>query len=348
MLKPQNSLNIHPTRSPLDFSRIKYLILLLTRRCNLRCSYCYNGDEIEADMSRGQLAQIFELISPGKGPIHIQLTGGEPTLVPELIEQAVFWALDLKKKSGRPTTLALQTNGTLITPELARNFRTWGLEVGVSLDGPPDVNELTRGGSRDLMRGLEILGDQGVPFRVTTVVSKQNALRLHEVPLFLASNPASRGMGLDLLTQKGRGGTPASPGELQMGVKKLKETLGLVNRFRQSPFVLRELEKVNSAKNGKFCEIFCEAHRGLSLAVTPTGQMYPCGQAVGENAFCLGTLGEPRRPSKNLHGVKLKNPDCKNCPLQGFCPGDCPGRLFYNSLEEQILVCNLYQTLFAA
>jgi uncharacterized protein len=85
---------------------LRMLILALTTRCNLSCEYCYLGAApAGTDMPPATMEKALEMIAPGQ-PCHVQLTGGEPTLVPDLIEQA---AVLLRQKSrnrawpSRPT-----------------------------------------------------------------------------------------------------------------------------------------------------------------------------------------------------------------------------------------------------
>ena len=113
-------------------ANINYLILTLTRRCNLHCSYCYHGaSDGQQDMSISTLDQAFALAASGSGPLHIQLSGGEPTLAPELIEAAAQRALSLK----RACTMGVQTNGTCLDERVIALFTRYQLQVGVGLDG---------------------------------------------------------------------------------------------------------------------------------------------------------------------------------------------------------------------
>jgi uncharacterized protein len=108
---------------------IRYLILVLTTRCNLNCSYCYGGfGQLGIDMPDDVLDRALAMTAEGKGPCHVQITGGEPTLVPEKIERVARWI----QRRQRPLTLAIQTNGTRLTPDLTALFKTHRIQVGVS------------------------------------------------------------------------------------------------------------------------------------------------------------------------------------------------------------------------
>ncbi|MDR2198636.1 MAG: radical SAM protein [Deltaproteobacteria bacterium] len=318
------------------------LVLILTRRCNLGCGYCYNGEADESLMSRETLERAFALLAEGEGPFGVQLTGGEPLLVPELVERAC--ALFKKAGEKRPGALSLQTNLTLLNEDWLDLFRKYRVDLGVSLDGPPEINERQRGKSRELFRSLELLRQSAFPFSATAVVTRENCAHLGALVLFLGGFKEARGLGLDLLVKKGRRGlSPPRAPALNEAAGKIRESLALVNRFRFRPFRLRELEMLRKAEKGGGGS-FCGACRGTTLAVTPEGELYPCAQAAGEEEFSLGGLERPRAPRKSPGAYELSTAKCLLCPLHGRCPGECPTRLRFNRGEED-LVCSLYRGL---
>jgi len=353
---------------------LRYLILALTTRCNLSCAYCYiGGGGLGTDMGPEAMDAAFNLarraVSPaewgdgsGGGPLHIQLTGGEPTLVPRLIERAIRKTRAL----ARPVTLGIQTNAARLTPAMASLLRENGVQVGVSLDGPPAVQDRLRGRAGETLRGLQVLEAGGVPFRVTAVVTRESAAHLKSLALLLAGFRQARGIGLDLLVRKGRAaqnGTavaPVSPEVLRDGVRALAETLDAVNARRDSPIRFRERDWVRRAlESGRTRpETFCHAARGESLAVHPDGRIFPCGQTLGDSRFAAGTVFRPelerldafppRPPSipsdDPLAASPGSAPDCGDCPLAGRCPGECPSRLFYND-GGRGLHCVMYRAL---
>lgn len=331
--------------------QIDYLILSLTGRCNLACAYCYNGSgRPGTDMKPGVLARAFALAASGSGPLHVQLTGGEPALVPELILQAADLAAGLK----RACSLAVQTNATCLTPELADLFRDRFIQVGVSLDGPPGIQEKLRGRAGDTLAGLQLLEAAGVPFRVTAVLTAANTAGLDKLVLLLAGFGQARGIGLDLLVTKGRAAGPDSPRppdpeKLEHGLRAMAAALEAVNSRRQNPLRLREQDMAIAALTGFKRKDFCLAAAGRSLAVAPDGRLFACSQTMGDERFGAGTVWEPQpeRPGR-LRGLALENSSCGNCPFEENCPGDCPSRLLYNRRRDRLLACTLYRALLPA
>jgi uncharacterized protein len=279
---------------------------------------------------------------------HVQIAGGEPCLEPELIE----WAASLVRKEGWPATIGIQTNGTILEASLIRIFKRYDIQVGVSLDGPTDFHEKLRGKAGSTIRGLKLLSDNDVPFRVTCVVTGQNVAVMDQLALLLGTFTMAQGIGLDLLVCKGhalKGGcvSPPSPAELKNGLKKLVHTLGWINANRSHPIRLRELETLKRAAKKGSAAPFCHVFKGEAMAIHPNGTVYPCAQTVGDPCFACGTVEALEKENLYLLGqYSLQNEQCNNCPLSGFCPGDCPCRLYYNDNQTGRLACVMYRTLW--
>lgn len=328
---------------------IRYLVLWLTDACNLQCRYCYRPPvATPRHMSAAVLAQALKLAGASGLPFHVQVSGGEPTLVPDLIAVLLDY---LRPFQGR-AALGLQTNGTCLTPALVQLLKDGQVQVGVSLDGPPAVQEALRGGAARTSQGLQLLEEHSVPFRVTTVVTADNVASLDLLALLLGSFRQARGIGLDLLTVKdhvSRGRVaPAEPEALRRGMMGFLETLRFLNANRPQPLHLREADTLRRAWERQQPQVFCHASRGESLAVAPDGTVYPCGQTCGEDLFAAGTVWEPELSRLQVlgHYRRPRHADCHRCPLTAFCPGDCPSRLLFNHPREARLICVLYQTIW--
>ncbi|MCK5507575.1 MAG: radical SAM protein [Desulfobacterales bacterium] len=328
---------------------IRYLILWLTTGCNLDCLYCYREKEDfvrSLTLEDAQKALRMAAIS-GKS-FHVQLAGGEPTLESALIE-AIATTI---RRNNWPATIALQTNGTLIDEKLISLCQKYNIQIGVSLDGTPDIQERLRGSARQTFLGLKQLEASNVDFRVTTVVTDVNVEHLWRLALLLSGFRSARGMGLDLLVNKGRAvrhNLIKSPSvdSLRAGLKKLLDTIGSINKRRTPPLQLREFENLykQSDKTGK--RAYCHACQGESLAVHPDGAIYPCGQTIGDPDFVSGTLDLPDWPRlKTLSSYSLEGLNCSACPIEQHCPGDCPSRQHYNNKKDRLLSCAMYQTLW--
>ena len=332
---------------------VKSLTLVLTTRCPLACPYCSQGGAMPGmDMPPAVLDKALRLAAEGDAPLTVQLTGGEPALVPELVERAIATAETIP----RPLTIALQTSGVGLDRAMLDFLKTHRAQVGVSLDGPPPVQEAIRGQAAATLRGLALLEEAGLPFRVTTVLSAASVASLDRLVFFLAHFRMARGIGLDILVKRGRAARadgdaralPPDAAALEQGLVAMSAALDMVNRNRRIPLRVRELDRARDclARPPGPPRPFCLAATGESLAVAPDGRLYPCAQVLGDGRFAAGTADAPQAPPPFPATVPaLDSAECDGCPFSGRCPGDCPGRLTDNPPEARGLACALYRTL---
>ena len=115
--------------------------------CNLRCHYCYYSprDKAPARMSASTLEMFIREYIEMQTTDSVLFTwhGGEPTLCGLDFYQEVV-RLQRRYADGRQVDNALQTNGTLLTPEWCRFLRDEGWLVGLSLDGPEHLHDAYR------------------------------------------------------------------------------------------------------------------------------------------------------------------------------------------------------------
>ncbi len=152
--------------------RINYLRISLTDACNLRCVYCM--PEHMTFMPRNQLMTKDELlflvrVGASLGVNKIRLTGGEPTIRPDIVElvQAIAATPGIRD-------LAMTTNGVLLD-KLARPLAEAGLNrVNISIDTvePYKFHHITRWGELDdVWRGIRAAEEAGLhPIKLNCVV----------------------------------------------------------------------------------------------------------------------------------------------------------------------------------
>ncbi len=103
-----------PPKDPISKDeRLARLCLILTSSCNMRCVYCYNDSgSFHAKMLFGVAKAAIDAIlrRPEIDYLLLQLYGGEPTLNPECLEEAISYA---KKVSPVPVLPFVITNGTM-------------------------------------------------------------------------------------------------------------------------------------------------------------------------------------------------------------------------------------------
>ncbi|MEM5814625.1 MAG: radical SAM protein, partial [Candidatus Aenigmatarchaeota archaeon] len=108
--------DVLPPVSGKDLYRRKFdMHVMITKRCNQNCVYCYYPKEPVPDMTLDMAKDIVKECRTLDKEIFYDLSGGEP-----LLHKDVFEIIELCLPEGKE--VLLNTNGTLIDDNAARKF----------------------------------------------------------------------------------------------------------------------------------------------------------------------------------------------------------------------------------
>lgn len=146
----------------------------LTYRCNNECLHCWlrlppGAREQSRELSFDEIRRIADE-ARALGTRRWQISGGEPMLRPDFPE--IFDTLTI-----RAVGYSLNTNGTLITPAIARMLTRKGHKMIALYGATPEVyDRVTRhpGGFEAAMRGFTLLREAGAGFTVQLIPMKAN------------------------------------------------------------------------------------------------------------------------------------------------------------------------------
>ena len=203
-----------------------FFVMKLSKQCNLRCTYCYEFDELGlADrMPLEALERFFRGLAedrPAAGwpEIRFVFHGGEPLLLPHAYLEAV---VDAQRRHLDPAGIrysnALQTNLTRLDDATIRLLARLEIGLGVSLDVFGDQRVLLSGRSsqdrvlRNLQRLLDHDAAGALGVGIIAVLHRRNVdriLGMHEfcaalelplriLPVFSLAEPPPRMAGLVL------------------------------------------------------------------------------------------------------------------------------------------------------
>mgnify|MGYP003344342603 CR=1 FL=1 len=114
--------------------------------CNLRCAYCYEEPVRQLTPTlRYNKAAVLAAVDKSQG--QWSLFGGEALLL-NLTDLEELLKVGFDKWGGT----GVQTNGTLITPKHVELFTKYNTHVGISLDGPDDLNDSRWAGTLEATR----------------------------------------------------------------------------------------------------------------------------------------------------------------------------------------------------
>ena len=94
----------------------KISAIVFTQGCNFRCPYCYNPELVDPKLFAHPIpeADIFAFLETRRGKLDaVEITGGEPTLQPDLIDF-------ISKTKALNFLVKLDTNGS--NPEILREL----------------------------------------------------------------------------------------------------------------------------------------------------------------------------------------------------------------------------------
>lgn len=331
----------------------------VTRRCDLACSYCYQGlaNRNNTEMTVEQASDVLGKIKRVNARAFIVVTGGEP-----LSHRRIFEILALIDDSGFQSVLL--TNGTFLDEATAvflkglKNF----FAIQLSMDGiSEETHGLTRGMGHfcRVMRALECIIEQGLPFILAPTMHSRNLHELYEIAALAVRNGGWVSPNdLRELPQPG-----LNFEKIHASYDRLLDALADVGRRLEEEFgqqriaMLRDRYQPPSdcsatSPNAKFaCGM---AHSIVDLDWN--GDVYPCHLAKDEklilgNAFVddfetILARATERRIRVRSHEIEK----CSACKFVSRCAGGCrAGAWFaYGTLLREDDLCSLYYQVHLA
>jgi radical SAM protein with 4Fe4S-binding SPASM domain len=146
----------------------------LTYRCNNNCRHCWlkiSSDSPEVDLELN-IDEIKRIAAEARalGCRKWSISGGEPMLRPDFVE--IFDYI-----TNQATPYSLNTNGTLITPKIAKAMKRRGSKMVALYGATAEVHDhITRnpGSFKLTMRGFKYLKEAGAGFIVQVIPMRDN------------------------------------------------------------------------------------------------------------------------------------------------------------------------------
>lgn len=321
---------------------VKALCLHIAHDCNLKCKYCfaeegeYHGKRELMTTEVGKKAIDFLIKASGtRKNLEVDFFGGEPLMNFQVVKNIVEYARSLEKENNKNFRFTITTNGILLNDEIQKYINENMHNVVLSVDGRQSVHDKMRPcangkGSYDIvMPKYKKLADS----RNQTDYYVRGTFTRHNLDF-----------GKDVFHLADEGFKQIS---VEPVVADLSEDYAI--QSEDLPSIFAEYEKlacdiVERRKNGEWFNFFhymidltggpCVTKRLVGcgsgteyLAVTPTGDLYPCHQFVGIEQFKMGTVDtgvekpEIREQFENCN--VYSKPACKKCWARFYCSGGC-------------------------
>ena len=174
--------------SLLDYPN-KVCCILFTRACNFRCPFCHNGLTLLEDYeTEVPFDEIISFLKKRQGILDgVVISGGEPTLMPDLAEK-----LRVIKNLG--FLVKLDTNGS--NPDILLDLLEEGLIDYVAMDIKNSLTryDLTSGAKvnhDNILRSIKILKNSGIAyeFRTTLIQEFHSKEDIYEMGKMLEGHP---------------------------------------------------------------------------------------------------------------------------------------------------------------
>jgi uncharacterized protein len=326
-------------------------------KCNIQCQYCYQNPQRDA----GNVGHTYDLekmkAAVGTSASGFILFGGEPLLVPEKDLEALWsWGLQKYGRNG------IQTNGTRINDNHVRMFKQYRVHVGISVDGPGELNDVRWAGSVEGTRdatarthaALERLCREGIPPSVIVTLHRCNATReklpaMHDWFRYLQSIGVSSArlhileVEHDAIRQK-YGLTLAENVEAFLSFLALESELTTL-RFD----VFEDMRNLLLGTDNKAACVWtaCDPYTtGAVQGVEGNGQRSNCGRTNkdGVDFTKAGTEGFERYLA--LYHTPQEHGGCSGCPFFLMCKGQCPGTAIDGDWRNRTEYCDVWKALY--
>ena len=329
---------------------VKALCLHVAHTCNLNCSYCfasqgkYHGDRALMSFEVGRRALDFLIENSGtRVNLEVDFFGGEPLMNWEVVKDLVAYARTQEGPRNKKFRFTLTTNGMLIDDDVIEFANKEMHNVVLSLDGRKEIHDRLRvdyagRGSYDrivpkFQKLVESRGGKGYYMRGTFT---------HANPDFTKDVFHMADLGFTELSMEPVVCAPDDPAALT------EEDLPIV--LEQYEILAKEMLKREEEGRGfTFYHYMLDLTRGPCIykrisgcgsgteymAVTPWGDLYPCHQFVGEDAYKLGDIWNGVTNTAVRDEFKLCNayarPECADCWARLYCSGGCAANAYHAS-----------------
>lgn len=325
--------------------------------CNLSCHYCYQNPQRDAGNQRMtyDLEKMKREAARIGGPF--TLFGGEPLLIRfKDLEELFAWGLETFGSSS------IQTNGVLIEDRHIDLFRRYKVSVGISIDGPGELNDArwhrglnsTRRSTAAVESAIERLCQKHEPPGLIITLHKGNAtaekLPLMEKWLQRLHSIGIRSVRLHLLEvdhQAVRDSLSLTPGENVQALLAFADVQGKLPGMHFDLF-----EEMEALLCGRDADVGCvwracdpyttEAVQG----VEGNGQSSNCGRTNKEGISFIKADATGYERYLALYATPQAENGCAGCRFFLVCKGQCPGTAVGGDWRNRTEHCQEWKSLF--
>lgn len=328
---------------------VKALCLHVAHTCNLNCAYCfasqgkYHGDRALMSFEVGKQALDFLMEhSSTRRNLEVDFFGGEPLMNWEVVKRLVGYARSVEKERGKNFRFTLTTNGMLIDDEVIDFVNREMSNVVLSLDGRKEINDRTR---------VDYAGNgsyERIVPKFQKLVAARGGRNYYIRGTFTHANPdftrdifhMADDLGFTELSMEPVVCAPGDAAALNDAdleiVKEQYEILAkdMLRRQKEGRPITFYHYMLDLTEGPCIYKRISGCGSGTEyMAVTPWGDLYPCHQFVGEEAYKLGDVWNGVQNTALREEFRACNayarPDCDGCWARLYCSGGCAANAYH-------------------
>lgn len=329
---------------------VKAICLHVAHDCNLTCKYCfagkgeYDGQKGLMSFETGKQAVDFLIEQSGtRRNLEVDFFGGEPLLNWDVCKRLVAYGRKQEKKHNKNFRFTLTTNGLLINDDVIDFCNKEMANVVLSLDGRKITNDAMRvsangTGSYDLIvdKFKKLANSRNQKDYYMRGTYTHNNLDFADDIIHMAD------LGFKELSIEPVVSDPSEPYALKNeDLPVLKEQYQILademlKRYRKGDgftfyHYMIDLDAGPCiVKRVSGCGVGTEY-----LAVTPSGELYPCHQFVGDEKFLLGDIWKGitnKEVIEQFEGCNVySHKECKDCFAKLYCSGGCAANAYHTT-----------------
>lgn len=329
-------------------------IIKVTNKCNLNCDYCIASNSLEKiDMGKETLEECINKLVYFNGKdksTKFIWHGGEPLILGlNFFKQIVELQKPLTNSSYKIIN-NIQSNGTLLSEELADYFLEHNFRIGFSLDGTEECHNKYRrysdgrGSFSKSYSAIELAKSKGIGSGAILVLSKQNLENLRKIYTFFRDEQIN--LKVNPLIKSGRAKENNS---ISLSSKEYGEAMirlfDIWYNDSQSKIKVDPLDSIVRGfitGNIKECTYSPDCQKSF-IGIDSNGDLYPCGRFIGYPEFKYGNLHEDFNFSsllkKGFDKRKEKLTHCLECNVKDYCNGGCA---FESYINEGNIFCKTF------
>lgn len=322
---------------------VKALCLHVAHDCNLRCQYCFAST---GDFGTGRKIMPFEVAkkaidfvisrSGKRRNIEVDFFGGEPLMAWDTVKQTIDYARSIEDAHGKKFRFTITTNGVLLDDDKIDYINANMDNVVLSLDGRPSVNDEMRKtvsgtGSYDIIvpkfQKLVEKRDPKLDYYARGTFTGKN-LDFAEDVVHIADEGFDR-LSVEPVAAEDGCGYELTEADLDKIYAEYDRLTDIMEARRKEGKPFHFFHFMVDLNQGP-CVV--KRLRGCGagyeyVAVTPEGDIYPCHQFVGNEAFKQGSVLDGSFDMDIAHKFASMNiytrEKCGDCWAKFYCSGGC-------------------------